>query len=238
MRYATLGACAFAFGVMGVVAPASAVTNLLTNGDFESTDASPSTSGLGGALNTLSAGQWGVYDSIPGWTTTFGQGIEIQTAGVSTISSSEMRPDSTKYVELDSDPSDGSNSTMSQTVAVTPGLTYEFSFWYSPRVDDASADTNKIEWDFTPPGGVGGSVSGPSVTIPTTEVGEWTRIVDYFTAATTQNSVTITMSAAGKEETLGGFVDDVSFGVIPLPAGVFLIAGAFGLAGAVRRFAA
>ena len=93
--------------------------NILVNGDFETVDESV---GLihGIRLDDLGADGWDVYDSIPGWRTTAGNGIEVQ----HDFAVGDAHSPSHK-VELDSHPGPGSNSSMmSNGLSDAWGLTY------------------------------------------------------------------------------------------------------------------
>jgi len=96
--------------------------SLIVNGSFEGTLQNRNT--------------WNVYTSIPGWTTTFGPGIEIRNnvAGAA--------QDGVNFVELDSHPLPG-NSGMAQTFN-SPGTLLNISYWYAARPGTTAA-TNGIE---------------------------------------------------------------------------------------------
>jgi hypothetical protein len=109
---------------------------MLVNGDFETVDDSV---GLinGIRLDHLGTDGWDVYDSIPGWRTTAGNGIEVQYDFAVGAAHSASRK-----VELDSHPGDGSNSSMTQTVYLIPG-SYELSYFYRART--STEDDNRID---------------------------------------------------------------------------------------------
>jgi hypothetical protein len=103
--------------LVAVAAPAAAQANpdLVVNGSFE--------------LPAFSSNTWGVYASIPGWTSTTPHGIEVQrnVAGASAHGF--------QHVELDAYSSSG----MYQNVATQPGRAYTFRFAYSPRPGTADS---------------------------------------------------------------------------------------------------
>lgn len=113
-----------------------AQANLFTNGDFETVDGTLNiTSGFQGTafsenpvvrpLNQLAAlGLPGVYDSIPGWQTVAGSGIEVHVQQVLGI----LPHSGLHYLELDSHPRDslGSASAMAQTVTLN-GIPHQFT---------------------------------------------------------------------------------------------------------------
>lgn len=192
-------------------APAVAVT--VQNGSFES---------LAGGVMTHNGGSWQVYSSIPGWTTVSGRGIEVQSNA--TLGSIDA-VDGTRYVELDSHPRRGSNSTMQQMVDLVAG-TYQLEFYYSPRTNR----TNSNGIDYAVGSLLSGSISGPG---GGTSVGQWTLVSERFTVVTA-GSYALQFGAFGREDTLGGLIDDVSIAPVPLPAALgFLLAG-LGALGLVR----
>ena len=188
--------------------PAQAAT-IVENGSFESFNA--------GGLN---GSGWGVFASIPGWTTLSGPGIEIQTnPTLGTINAQ----DGLAYVELDSH----NNTSMGQSVALGVGR-YALSFWYSPRV--STLGDNGIDYSIA---GLSGNVSGPSI-IPVTAVGLWTEITSVFSISTA-GSYNLVFAATGIDNSLGGLIDNVSISAVPVPAAGFLLVGALGGLAALRR---
>lgn len=102
----------------------NAEADLILNGGFEQPD--------------IPTGTFAVFAAIPGWTTTFGPGIEIQDH----VAGSPF--EGAQHVELDS----FGNSGMIQTVVpTTPGQIYDFRFAYSPR-PGVPATSNGIEVYF------------------------------------------------------------------------------------------
>ncbi|MEM1313333.1 MAG: hypothetical protein AAGI51_02185 [Pseudomonadota bacterium] len=233
-----IGACGVA--LVGVSSPAFATTtNLLSNGDFESVDGRTDING-NNPLNGLASppgGSWAVYSSLPGgWIASGGPGIEIQTnrtlGAIDSLDGFDGNPGE-HYVELDSHHAADTNSGMEQSLLLEKGK-YVFSFFYSPRTGNVGADDNLINWEILP--GLGSDfISGPNpVGNPATEVGKWTKLTTFFELAD-QTNVTFRIFAGGKDNSLGGFVDNVSVSAVPVPAAFLMLASAFGLAGAVRR---
>ena len=97
--------------------------------------------------------------------------------------------------------------------------TYELNFWCSPR--ESNANTNTI--DYSVGTLLTGSVSGPGA--GGTLVGQWTEIIDVFTVSS-DTTLRLTFQAAGIDETLGGFIDNVSITAVPLPAAAWLFGSA------------
>ncbi len=202
--------------------PAGAAT-IVQNGSFED---------LSGGVVTFDGGNWQVYSTIPGWkkVTDTGKGIEVQSNA--TLGSIDAHSGD-KYVELDSHPGPGSNSTMQQDVTLSVGR-YLLSFFYSPRTSSTGDNTINFAVTNDATSLVSGSVSGPNATY---KVGFWTQ-VDAFFNVTKAGTYALTFAAAGTENTLGGFIDDVSITPAPVPvpaAGLLLLGGLGGLAALKRR---
>ena len=156
--------------------------NLVINGSFEN--------------NEVEAGEWDVFTSIEGWTTTTGSGIEIQELSDRFGDAA----DGTAWVELDSHNSD-SNSGMIQHIDTEVGKNYQVSFQYSPR-PDVSADSNTIEvyWN------------GELIDTIDREGGatnSW-QTFTYNVAAGDGDTTGLEFRASGHQECLGGFIDDVA----------------------------
>lgn len=127
------GGVAFAM-LLGLSGGAHA--NLFINGDFETVDGTLNvTTGFQGTafsespvarpLNQLAAlGLPAIYDSIPGWQTVAGSGIEMHVQQVLGV----LPHSGLHYIELDSHPRNGlsSASAISQTVTLN-GLRYQFT---------------------------------------------------------------------------------------------------------------
>ncbi len=198
--------------LLGVTAPAA---NLLINGDFESTN---SNVGLinSKALNALGAGQWDVYSSIPGWTTTPNfiggvncspcapAGIEVQYSGVVVNAHSANR-----YIELDSHRSQGigTNSGMSQSLFLSSG-TYEMSYWYIPRTRSEGDNGIKVFVGTGVTPAASDEVAALYANGARPPTNDWTQIVASFGIAN-PGIYNITLAAVGTDNTLGGLIDDV-----------------------------
>lgn len=102
LAFAVLAACAS-------IGSASAATNLITNGSFESV--------------SQRAGTWSIYSSLAGW--------QVDTNGVEVRNNVYGEAfDGANFVELDTK----KNSAISQTFATVAGQSYSVSFYYSPRM--------------------------------------------------------------------------------------------------------
>src|SRR5262245_14686497 len=101
-------------------ASAWAQSNLIINGGFESP--------------IVPSGTFQAFPNIPGWTLTFGVGIEIQ----NNVAGAPFAGN--QFAELDS----FSNSGMQQVVPTSAGQIYTLRFMYSPR-PNLPASSNGIE---------------------------------------------------------------------------------------------
>ncbi len=184
--------------------------------------------------NTLN---WQVYQTFGDWKSTSGTGIEIQTNG--TVGGVSARSGD-QYVELDSDTSRGgiagtTNSSMTTLLNLVGG-TYLVEWYYQPRTQ--TNGSNNIGVYLTGASAPGlfanllGSVSSTSILTP-----DWVKVSYTFTVDGLDNLYALTFRAEGTSDSLGGYIDDVSVSVapIPVPAAGFLLFGALGALTAVRR---
>ncbi|CAN5914139.1 hypothetical protein BH11PSE8_BH11PSE8_15380 [soil metagenome] len=165
-----------------------------------------------------SAGSWNVYQTVPGWTTTSGSGIEVRNS----VAGNSY--DGSNYVELDA----YSNSSMSQTVTTTAGALYTLSFAYSAR-EGVSYESNPIQalWNGNAVANVSGDGAGQS--------GNMWNVYSYNVIGTGHD--TLTFAALGTSDTLGGSLDAVSLtAAVPEPSTWALMLGGVGLIGfSLRR---
>jgi hypothetical protein len=232
-------ASALVAAVMGLSASGAAA--IVVNGSFEDTDHgflslvnSPRTqASLVGKSGDAS---WGVFPALPGWQVVSGAGIELQT--LNTVGGASFAPKQGDfYVELDSHPNNGaSNTTIRQNLGFLQGGVYEFSFWYAPRTNDVGS--NGIEYSIFNGISLINSVTGSG-----NDALVWRQIVETFVVpAGGLSPVFLQFAAIGKQDTLGGFIDDISLtrvAPVPLPAaGWMLLAGLGALCAARRRPAA
>lgn len=200
------------------VTGAAHATTIVENGDFETSFSGGGIRNGGQTFDQLnvSGPSWNIWNSIPGWTTTSGAGIEIQSdRTLNTINAHSGN----HYIELDSN----NNTSMTQQVYLDIGE-YDLSFYYSPRTGDAG--TNGVEFS------IAGLLAAETITGPDvqtgTAVGQWTEVSRTFDV-TSAGLYDLTFGAVGTSNSLGGFIDTVSIQTttpVPLPAGFVLLGSA------------
>jgi T1SS-143 domain-containing protein len=187
---------------------------LITNGSFET------------GLDGLPSGQWGLYHTIDGWTTPAGPAgtvvpFEVQSGNVAGLPAE----DGFAKVELDSDPNgatsqfgthtapDGgtdhyndsghTNATIQQTVHTEAGQSYVLTFWYAPRAGEGNPDSGSINvlWN----GATVQAVNSTGVT-----EGQWQQLTVVVTGTGNSLGDVLGFQGAGQENSLGGFIDNVS----------------------------
>mgnify|MGYP006280927853 CR=1 FL=1 len=168
---------------------------------------------------------WDVWGSLPGWTTTDGAGIEVQTRGtVGGVTPFE----GDYYVELDSDPTDRdgqTNSTMVQSLELGSGL-YRLSYAYQPRTNSQGDNILSV------------SVDGVELANLDRRSGDGQGWVMYYADFSVDEAgpTAISFAAQGTDNTLGAFVDGVELSQVPVPAALPLMgSGLAGLAYLARR---
>lgn len=202
-------------------APSQSDASPVLNGSFETPFAGAGIRNGGQSFERLQSGpgaSWNIWQSIPGWTSAFGAGIEIQSNR--TLGQIDAF-DGQHYVELDSN----DNSSMFQDVLLNRGA-HMLSFMYSPRTGNPA--TNGIDYALS--GLFGGSVSGPGLETP---LGAWTRVTQVFNVAAA-GTYRLSFAASGRNDSYGGLIDAVSIAPdpagalseVPLPAGLVLLASA------------
>lgn len=185
--------------VLAVSSAANA--NLISNGSFES--------------NPLGSGSWGVYSSLPGWSVYQGAGVEVQRSG--TVVNAQ---DGNYYVELDSHGTN-SNSFITQKIdGLTVGNDYNLSFFYQARTDYGMNDNGiDVYW--------GGPTTNDMDLVlgienqKASNMNGWEQYI--LTLEATAESMYIGFNADGQENTLGGFIDNVTLTEAPEPSTLALL---------------
>lgn len=167
------------------------------------------------ATNFQNSGTWGTYPSITGWIG--GPNIEVRdnVAGAA--------QDGSNFVELDTN----ANSSMFQVVNASGW--YNFSFWYSAR-PGVAAGSNTLGFVF---GSLSGQVLGNTAGAPSGNV--WQH---YSTTVQVFGPTPLIFYAAGRSDSVGGSLDNVSVSVatsVPEPESYAMMLAGLGLMGAIAR---
>lgn len=216
--------------------------SLITNGSFEQltfADNSQS-SGLVHNTNLLDFNHknraWDVFSYLPGWETSYGNGIELQKNVVT------HSQDGSHHIELDSHPRGASNAVMTQTLdSLTIGANYLLEFYYKPRTNNANDNGINVFWydsalDFDVNMLADFSTDSTRSLTP-----NWSLQSTTFTAQA--QSMDLSFGSYGKQNTLGGLIDNVSLRqvslkpatAVPEPSMLVLFAIGLGLLVARQR---
>ncbi len=213
--------------------------SLITNGSFEQTRFSDHSTSIGSVSNTeLQAYEsknraWDVFYNLPGWETTYGNGIELQKNIVA------QSQDGSHHIELDSHPRGASNAVMTQTLqSLIVGADYQLDFYYKPRTNSNNDNGINVFWydnaiDF--------SFDMDAVLVADSTrrlTPNWALQSVLFTAQA--ESMNLSFASFGKQNTLGGLIDNVSLEqvvAVPEPSTfiIFFIAIALLVAGKQKQ---
>ncbi len=204
----------------------TANASYLTNGDFEM---DPGTQGKWKNKTWANLG-WSVWDKLPGWQTLYGPGIEVEKSGVVTTAQSGNH-----YLELDSHMAQDTNSAMYQTVALSEG-DYALSFWYFARTNNGQDDNGIFAGiDFFKDSTIDYFAYTEANSTKMAMDGKWKEYTLDFSIAAA-GDYNVTFGAFGKDNSLGGFIDNVSLVQNPEPSTMILFGfGLLGLARLTRR---
>jgi hypothetical protein len=202
--------------------------NLITNGSFEANNI--------GNINNNGSASWEVFNTIDGWSTYSGAGIEIQTNN--TLITVDT-PFGDQYIELDAHNGFGTgtdtNSLMQQEISgLTVGNSYELSYWYIPRTGITNDNGINVHW------WADGDTVNQSIITEAIANTTYSRAVNWEEITTTLIATAETMylgfAAFGLDNGVGGLIDNVTLATVPEPATLGLLAiGLIGL-GAARRY--
>jgi len=195
----------FAFLLLSSIASAS----LITNGSFEE---------LAFADNSTSQGMvhqtdlqsfknknraWDVFYALPGWVTSEGTGIELQKNIVS--KSAEGK----NHVELDSHPKGSSNSVMTQSLdSLIIGADYLLEFSYKPRTNKKRDNGINVFWYDTATSFDINMDADLSVNSRSKKQPDWA--VQSIVLTAESETMDLSFAAFGKQNSLGGLLDNVS----------------------------
>jgi hypothetical protein len=189
----------------------SAVTqaSLITNGSFERTTFDDYSTSIGSVFKTdlrtynTKSRAWDVFYNLPGWETTYGNGIELQKNVVT------RSYDGFHHVELDSHPRGASNAVMTQTLtSLTVGADYLLEYFYKPRTNSTNDNGINVFWydsavDFNL------NMKAAFVSDGTRHITpNWVKQIVSFTAKA--QTMDLSFASFGKQNTLGGLIDNVS----------------------------
>jgi len=157
---------------------------LITNGSFED--------------EQLNGRSWQVFSDVAGWSASSGAGIEIQR---NTVVAAQ---DGNQYVELDSH----NNSSMSQFIeGLSVGQSYDLSFWYRARTNRGDNDNGiNAYW---------GENILDQLVFEISDLlardGGWQEFSTVVSATAT--TMVLSYEAVGINNSLGGFIDNISLTV-------------------------
>ncbi len=199
--------------------------SLITNGSFEQLAFANGSESIGTVFNTNLKDYanknraWEVFYQLPGWETSFGNGIELQKRVVTTSQHG------LNHVELDSHPRGASNAVMSQTLdSLTIGADYLLEFYYKPRTNRNNDNGINVFWYD--------SASDFNNLMETSFVADGTRrntpnwILQSTILKAQSESMDLSFGSFGRQNTLGGLIDNVSLiQIIDVPEpSVFILA--------------
>jgi hypothetical protein len=183
--------------------------SLITNGSFEELTFLDNSTSEGIVFNTdlrtyeNKNRAWDVFYRLPGWETSYGNGIELQKNVVT------RSQDGSHHVELDSHPRGASNAVMTQRLdSLTIGADYLLEFYYKPRTNNNNDNGINVFWydiavDFDL--GMEAVLKSDSTRRLTPD---WALQSVSFKAKT--ESMNLSFASFGSQNTLGGLIDNVS----------------------------
>ena len=196
--------------------------SLIYNGGFEEISFSDNKQAYGLVKNTKLSDfankqkGWDVFREIPGWFTSSGNGIEVQKNIVTKSHGGSY------HVELDSHQRGRSNSMMTQTVdSLKVGGQYLLEFYYKPRTNGANDNGIEVYWMESVDDMHCAVESVMTANSTRGQMPHWQLMSVVFEA--TASSMDLSFAAAGRQNTLGGLIDNVSLVEVPEPATMALL---------------
>ena len=196
-----------ALAALSVTASAA---NLLVDGSFESI--------------TQSAGTWGTYTSVPGWTVTKADGSATSTGLEVRNNVAGTAEDGKNFIELDG----YENDAIKQSFTTVVGHEYEVSFWFADRAGVAASSLG-----FLANVSSGASSSGTGFGAIGDNGAAWHLITLDFVAGSTTSIFSI--KGTGTSDSLGTSFDNFSVIAVPEPGTMGLFAAGLAILGLSAR---
>lgn len=228
-----------AAGAILAVAPASAATNLLTNGSFENYSGGATSNGTtyGTSSSPLTITGWTVTKSAGASNT--GDGVSIQSIPGTTRFGNPATADNATSISSDAAGThaayfydDTATETLSQSVSLTAGQTYSIGFDYT-QVQTGNSGP------FTLTAMFGNQQISSATSASALPAGQWFNVAQTFVASTTGTydfNFTYNSGAAAAADAM---VDRVYVqavpGAVPEPASWAMMIGGFGMVGGAMR---
>ncbi|TXH00557.1 MAG: DUF642 domain-containing protein, partial [Candidatus Moraniibacteriota bacterium] len=187
-----------------VVAP----SEFITNGGFENPEP------------TDNGGTWQVYPdgSLTSWDVVAGSGLEIQENAVP----GAVAHGGDQLAELDSHTPGSPASAIEQKINTVPGQKYRLTFWHSPRPGNGPDTDNAVTLSVLVTSNSGVLVNQTVGTISEGATTNWTKYTFDFTALDNKTTVRFT-DAGSQQDTLGGYLDDVSVVKLNCPTDTYTL---------------
>jgi hypothetical protein len=187
----------------------AASASLITNGGFEQLTFKDNSKSYGAVKKTsltsyqYKGSAWDIFYTLPGWITTAGNGIELQK---NVVTKSQQ---GTNHIELDSHLKGRKNTVMTQSVnSLTVGTDYLLEFYYKPRTNTKNDNGINVFWyeqetkfNF----GMDTNLVADSTKGLTPD---W--ILKSVKLTAKSESMNLSFGAFGKQNSLGGLIDNVS----------------------------
>ena len=146
---------------------------------------------------------WDVFSTLPGWETSFGNGIELQKNVVT------RSQDGSHHIELDSHPRGASNTVMTQTLdSLSVGANYLLEFYYKPRTNNTNDNGINVFWYDSAINFHINMLADFSTDSTRNLTPNWALQSVMFTAQA--QSMDLSFGSFGRQNTLGGLIDNVS----------------------------